>query len=308
MIRAADDYELGPESLARGEKVPAGRVEAFDFNESKIFEGTARACWVYIPAQYDGTKPAALMVFQDGHSYVATNGSLRAPLVMDNLIAQGDMPVTVGIFVNPGHKGSDGPPAGGWGNRSNRSLEYDGLGDAYAKFLVEELIPYVTKRWDLKLSEDPSRWAIAGQSSGGICAWTAAWEHPERFGRVLSHIGSFVNIRGGHVYPALLRKTPRKAVRVFLQDGSNDLNNEHGNWPLANQQMAASLAFVGYDFRFEFGDGAHNAKHGGAILPDSLRWLWRTAMDPATPTYVDGTPEFAGTGILGVGGGGLRVH
>ncbi|MCC7374852.1 MAG: SMP-30/gluconolactonase/LRE family protein [Verrucomicrobiales bacterium] len=294
--RAADDYELGPESLVRGEKVPTGRLEAFEFDQSKIFEGTSRAGWVYVPSQYDGTRPAALMIFQDGHSYVATNGTLRAPVVMDNLIAKGEMPVTIGIFINPGHKGGDGPPSGGWGNRNNRSLEYDGLGDAYARFLTEELIPFVAKRWDLKFSEDPSLWAIAGQSSGGICAWTAAWEHPERFGRVLSHIGSFVNIRGGHVYPALIRKTLRKPIRVFLQDGSNDLNNEHGNWPLANQEMASSLAFAGYDVRFEFGDGAHNAKHGGAILPDSLRWLWRTAMESSRRPAVETVPEFAKSG------------
>ncbi|MBL9135764.1 MAG: SMP-30/gluconolactonase/LRE family protein [Verrucomicrobiales bacterium] len=293
---AVDAYELGPESLGRADNVPTGRLESFEFNESKIFEGTTRACWVYVPAQYDGSKPAALMVFQDGHSYIATNGSLRAPVVMDNLIAKGAMPVTIGIFVNPGHKGTNGPPSGGWGNRNNRSLEYDGLGDAYARFLIEELIPYVARRWSLKLSDDPGMTALCGQSSGGICAWTAAWERPERFGRVLSHIGSFVNIRGGHVYPALLRKTPRKAIRVFLQDGANDLNNEHGNWPLANQEMASSLAFAGYDFRFEFGDGAHNAKHGGAILPDSLRWLWRTAMEPATPTVTEGLPEMAAAG------------
>ena len=112
-------------------------------------------------------------------------------------------------------------------------------------------------------------------SSGGICAWTVAWERPDQFGKVLSHIGSFTNIRGGHVYPALIRKTEPKPIRVFLQDGANDLNNRHGSWPLANLQMAQSLGFAGYDHRFVFGDGAHNGKHGGAILPDSLRWLWR---------------------------------
>lgn len=291
-----DDYELGAESLRRADGVPAGRVESFEYNASKIFEGTTRACWLYVPAQYDGSKPAALMVFQDGHSYIATNGTLRAPVVMDNLIASGAMPVTIGLFVNPGHKGTNGPPAGGWGTRNNRSLEYDSLGDAYVRFLIEELIPHVTQRWNLKLSEDPGLWAIGGQSSGGICAWTAAWERPDRFGRVLSHIGSFVNIRGGHVYPALLRKTPRKAIRVFLQDGANDLNNEHGNWPLANQEMAASLAFSGYDFRFEFGDGAHNARHGGAILPESMRWLWRTAMESASPKANQDVPAFASAG------------
>ena len=281
-VAAAELYELGPDSLARAPGVPAGRVEAFEFNDSKIFPETTRAGWVYLPAQYRADEPAALMVFQDGHAYVSTNGQMRVPIVFDNLIARGEMPVTVGVFINPGHRGPDAPPAAGWGNRNNRSLEYDSLGDAYARFLLEELLPYVTNRFGLNLSPDPRRRAIAGMSSGGICAWTVAWERPDQFGKVLSHIGSFVNIRGGHVYPALIRKTERKPLRVFLQDGRNDLNNLHGHWPLANQEMAAALAFAGYDFRFEFGEGAHDGRHGGAILPESLRWLWRPEL-PAPP-------------------------
>jgi enterochelin esterase family protein len=138
---------------------------------------------------------------------------------------------------------------------------------------LEEILPEVSKSY--KVSSNPAERAICGMSSGGICSFTVAWEHPEAFGTVLSHIGSFTNIRGGHVYPALIRKTERKPIRVFLQDGSNDLDNAHGNWPLANQEMAAALKFAKYDYKFEFGDGAHNGKHGGAILPDSLRWLWR---------------------------------
>jgi enterochelin esterase family protein len=175
-------------------------------------------------------------------------------------------------------------------------LEYYSLGDAYARFLIEELIPYTTARFGLNLTDDPRRRAIAGMSSGGIGAFTAAWERPDYFRKVLSHIGSFVNIRGGHVYPALIRKTERKPLRVFLQDGSNDLNNLHGNWPLANQQMASALAFAGYDFKFVFGDGAHNGKHGGAILPDSLRWLWRPELtDLPKPMTKD---NFAGDEAL----------
>lgn len=283
-LRAADDYRLGPDSLERGTGVPAGRVESFEFRESRVFPETIRTGWVYVPAQYDGREPAALMVFQDGHAYVSTNGQMRVPIVFDNLIARGEMPVTIGVFVNPGHRGENGPPAGGWGDRNNRSFEYDSLSDAYARFLLDELLPFVAKQFGLKFTEDPDRRAICGMSSGGICAWTVAWERPDRFAKVLSHIGSFTNIRGGHVYPALIRKTERKPIRVFLQDGRNDLNNLHGNWPLANQEMASSLAFAGYDFRFEFGDGAHNGLHGGAILPDSLRWLWRpTLAEPPKP-------------------------
>lgn len=277
-VHAADNYSLGPDSQPQP-GVPRGRIEQFAFTNSTVFPGTARDGWVYVPAQYDGSTPAALMVFQDGHSYVNTNGLLRVPVVFDNLIARGEMPVTVGLFVNPGHRGPNAPRAEGGGNRNNRSLEYDSLGDAYARFLLEELIPFVTERYGLKLTEDPDQRAICGMSSGGICAFTVAWERPRHFRKVLSHIGSFTNIRGGHNYPALIRKTERKPLRVFLQDGSNDLNNLHGDWPLANQAMASALRFAGYDFRFEFGDGAHNARHGGAILPDSLRWLWRRAPD-----------------------------
>ncbi|MFM7214615.1 MAG: SMP-30/gluconolactonase/LRE family protein [Verrucomicrobiota bacterium] len=274
-VRAADNYPLGPESQERAPGVARGRVEAFQFNDSKVFPETSRDGWVYIPSQYSAAKPAALMVFQDGHAYVDEKGQQRVPIVFDNLIAKGDMPVTVAVFINPGHRGTNAPAAAGWGNRSNRSFEYDSLGDAYARFLVDELLPFVVRKYDLNLSADPRNRAIAGMSSGGICAWTAAWERPDQFGKVLSQIGSFVNIRGGDVIPGQIRKTERKPIRVFLQDGSNDLNNLHGNWPLANQQMASALAFAGYDHRFVFGDGAHNGKHGGAILPESLRWLWR---------------------------------
>ena len=292
--RAADDYQLGPDSTPK-DGVPRGRIEQFTFADSKIFPGTSRDCWVYIPAQYDESKPAALMVFQDGHAYVNPSGQMRVPVVFDNLIYAQEIPVTIGLFINPGHRGENAPQGAGWGPRNNRSFEYDSLGDAYARFLIEEFIPYAKQKFDLNLTDDPEMRAISGMSSGGICAFTAAWERPEYFRKVLSHIGSFVNIRGGHVYPALIRKTERKALRVFLQDGANDLNNLHGNWPLANQQMASALQFAGYDHKFVFGDGAHNGKHGGAILPDSLRWLWRPASTPPNPLTKD---NFAGDEAL----------
>lgn len=274
-LMAADDYSLAQESTSRLDGAPQGTVKEFRFEKSKVFPGTKRDCWVYIPAQYDGSEPAALMVFQDGHAYVSENGQIRVPIVFDNMIHRGEIPVTVGIFINPGHRGDDAPPANGWGRRDNRSFEYDSLSPDYATFLIDEMIPHVADEFDLKLTDDPSMRAICGMSSGGICAFTAAWERPDYFHKVLSHIGSFTNIRGGHVYPALIRKTERKNIRVFLQDGSNDLNNIFGSWPLANQQMASALAFSGYDFKFVYGDGAHNGKHGGAIFPDSMRWLWR---------------------------------
>ena len=274
--RGADDYRLGPDSQ-RQPGVAQGKVTQHRWKHSKVFEGTERDYWIYVPAQYKPAEPAALMVFQDGGAYVSEDGQFRVPVVFDNLIHLGQMPVTIGLFINPGAfppTEPDGKP------RSNRSFEYDTLSDQYARFLLEEMVPEVARQYPL--ADDASARAICGISSGGICAFTVAWQRPDAFSKVLSHVGSFTNIRGGHVYPALIRKTERKPIRVFLQDGENDLDNEHGNWPLANQQMAAALKFAHYDYQFVYGDGGHNGKHGGAILPDSLRWLWRD-YKPPTP-------------------------
>src|SRR5262249_32889623 len=156
-----------------------------------------------------------------------------------------------------------------------RSALYDTLSDTYARFLEKEILPEVGKKY--RLRQDAAGRAICGISSGGICAFTVAWQRPDLFSKVLSHVGSFTNIRGGDVYPGLIRKSANRPIRVFLQGGAKDLDNEHGSWPLANQQMAAALKFRGYDYRFEFGTEGHNGKHGGAILPESLRWLWRGA-------------------------------
>jgi enterochelin esterase-like enzyme len=267
---AADDYTIGPDSMPH-DGVPKGRVEGPFVFKSKSFQNTVRQYWIYVPAQYDAAKPAAVMVFQDGHKYVNTEQEYRVPVVFDNLIHRHEMPVTIGVFVNPGHAGEE-LPADPW-RGSNRSYEYDSLGDQYARFLIEEILPEVAKKY--ALTSDPEARAIAGASSGGICAFTVAWERPDYFRKVISHIGSFTNIRGGHVYPALIRQAAHRPIRVFLQDGSNDLDNRFGNWPLANQEMAAALKFSGYDYRFEFGDGGHTHKHGGALLPEALRWLWR---------------------------------
>lgn len=277
VLPAEDDYPYGPES-ERHDGVPAGKVTKHVWR-SRVFEGTIREYYVYVPAQYDGSEPAAVMVFQDGHAYVREDGEFRVPIVFDNLIHEGAMPVTIGIFLNPGVFADELAEPQGWnspeGVRSNRSVEYDTLGADYARFLESEILPEITATHGLRLTDDPDRRAIGGISSGGICAFTVAWERPDLFRKVLSHVGSFTNIRGGHVYPALVRKSEPRPLRVFLQAGANDLDNAHGNWPLANQQMAAALKFAGYDHRFVFGDGGHNGRHGGAILPDSLRWLWR---------------------------------
>lgn len=266
-----DAYQLGPDSH-RQDGVPQGTVTKHEWT-STIFEGTKREYYVYVPKQYDGTQPACLMVFQDGHAYVDENGQMRVPVVLDNLIHRGELPVMIGLFINPGHVGEN-IPSSRW-QASNRSFEYDTLSDQYARFVNDELLPHVIAEQKLKISEHADDRAICGMSSGGICAFTAAWEHPEWFSKVLSHIGSFTNIRGGHVYEAIVRKTEKKPLRVFLQDGENDLDNEHGNWWLANLQMEKSLSFKGYDHKFVGGTGAHSGKHGGAILPESLTWLWR---------------------------------
>jgi enterochelin esterase family protein len=265
-----DAYTLGPDSQ-RHEGVPQGKVTKH-LHTSKVFPDTIREYYVYVPAQYKGEQPAAVMVFQDGHAYVKEDGEFRVPVVLDNLIQRGELPVIVGIFINPGHNGTS-VPENPW-KANNRSFEYDTLSDQYARFLLEEILPEVGK--EVKLTDDPDQRAICGISSGGICAWTVAWERPDQFRKVLSHVGSFTNIRGGHVYPALIRKTDNKPIRVFLQDGSEDLDNAHGNWWLSNQQLAAALKFKGYDYQFVGGEGGHNGKHGGAILPESLKWLWRT--------------------------------
>ena len=265
-------YKLGPDSQFN-ENIPHGKVTEHEW-KSNIFEGTNRRYSVYVPAQYDAKEPAAVMVFQDGHAYVDPKGDFRATVVMDNLIHAGEMPVTIGIFIDPGHSGELADNRGWKPTPSNRSFEYDTLSDQYARFLLEEILPEVGKSY--QLSEDPEQRAICGISSGGICAWTVAWERPDAFRKVMSHVGSFTNIRGGHNCQALIRKTRRKPIRVFLQDGSEDLDNVHGNWPLANQQMAASLAFKDYDYKFVYGVGGHNGKHGGAIFPDAMRWLWRS--------------------------------
>ena len=267
---AADDYKLGPDSVPQ-DGVPKGTVTKHTWSESQVFAKTTRDYWVYVPAQYtaDGP-PACVMVFQDGGNYQNPTGQFRVPVVLDNLIHKKEMPITVGIFINPGTFPVE---QAGQPGRSNRSFEYDTLSDQYARFLEQEILPEVGKK--VKLRSDAAGRAICGISSGGICAFTVAWQKPEMFSKVLSHVGSFTNIRGGDVYPGMIRKTPNKPIRVFLQDGSGDLDNEHGSWPLGNQQMAAALKFKGYDYTFVFGDGAHNGKHGGVIMPESLRWLWR---------------------------------
>jgi sugar lactone lactonase YvrE/enterochelin esterase-like enzyme len=276
LLHAADDYVPGPDSKLQ-EGVPKGEVTKYTFANSKIFPGAVRDYWVYVPKQYDAAKPACVMVFQDGIQY-------SAPVVFDNLIAKKEIPVIIGVFVTPGRVRASSTNTL---DRFNRSYEYDGLGDNYVRFLLDELLPEVAQKYNLSTSGNDR--AIAGASSGAICAFTAAWERPDQFTRVFSSIGTYVGLRGGNEYPTLIRKSEPKPIRVFLQDGSNDLNIYGGNWRLANQEMLSALEFAGYEVNHEWGDGGHNGKHATAIFPDALRWLWKDY--PTTIAKGQGSPQ-----------------
>jgi enterochelin esterase-like enzyme len=266
---AADDYKPGPDSFPHP-GIPVGEVKKYSFANSKLFPGTVRDYWVYVPRQYDPAKPACLWVNQDGVQF-------KAPAVFDNLIARHEMPVTIGVFVMHGRVKANSPEAL---DRFNRSYEYDGLGDTYARFILDEILPEVEGRTTsdgrpIRISKNPNDRGIGGASSGAICAFTAAWEGPDAFRRVFSSIGTYIDKRGRLSYPVLIRKMEAKPLRIFLQDGSNDLNGVGGNWFLDNQEMLSALEFSNYEVNHIWGDGGHNAKHATAIFPDAMRWLWK---------------------------------
>ena len=249
---------------------PKGEVLQFTLENSKVFPGTTRQFWVYVPAAYNPAKPACLYVHQDG---VANN----APEVFDELIAKGEMPVTIGVFVQPGRVKAAAPDTG---DRVNRSFEYDSLSPDYAKFLATELLPAVEAKTAsdgraIHLSHDPNDRAIGGHSSGAIAALNAAFERPDLFHRVFSGIGSFTDIRGGDRFSSLIRKTEPKPLRVFVQDGAGDLNNSFGDWWMSNQTLERALQFSGYEVAHAWGEGGHNGKEIGIIFPDAMRFLWK---------------------------------
>ena len=267
---AFDNYVPGPDSKPQPD-VPKGEIIKLSFDKSKIFPDTVRDYWIYVPAQYKPDKPACVFVMQDGIRF-------EAPTVFDNLINKKEIPITIGVFVAPGVVKT--PNAAAALDRFNRSFEYDGLGDAYARFLLEELLPEVeTKKTAdgraIRLSHEGNDRAIGGGSSGAIAAFTAAWERPDAFSRVFSSIGTFVDLRGGMRYPALIRKFEPKPIRIYLQDGSNDLNIYGGDWWMANQTMERAFIFAGYEVEHAWGDGGHTGKHATLIFPDALRWLWK---------------------------------
>jgi len=266
--------EYGVDSK-RKSGVPEGVVTQYQHKSYPFFaEEVTHDYWVYVPEQYDPQTPIGIMVFQDGEKYQDVNDEFKVPIVFDNLIHQKRIPPLIGLFINPGYRVAAGTDSDGNPYRdSMRSHAYDRLGDHYARFLIDDIIPEISKTYNL--TDDRKMRAICGISSGGICAFTVAWERPDYFHKVMSHVGTFVDIQGGHVYPTLIRKSAKRDIRVYLQDGSNDLDMVFGNWWLANLQMEAALKFRNYDHRFEGGTGGHNGEHGGMILPEALEWLWR---------------------------------
>ncbi len=290
----ADDYTLGPDSLVQP-GVPQGTWEKYRWDKSEVFPNTVREIWIYIPAQYKSSEAACLMVLQDGPRQYAmrerTPEGNRArqtleyatPNVIDNLTARKELPVIITVFINPGSTAID---ANGRPDFNNRSVEYDTLSDAYGQFLAKEVLPPIEKKYNIR--KDPAGRCIGGISSGAICAFTVAWNHPEWFGKVISDVGSFTNIRGGHVYPQLIREADRKPLRIHLQDGINDNrrpDSPERDWFLQNRLMSEALTGKLYDVEYVLGHGVHSSKHGGSIFPETLRWIWRgEPMAPAAGT------------------------
>jgi gluconolactonase len=276
---AFDKYSLGPDSIRQAD-VPVGRTFTFQLADSKIFPATVRTITVYVPAQYTGEKPACAYVALDGIGF-------NAPTVFDNLIAQHAMPVIIAIGVSPGLVDSlshqDNP-------RFDRSLEFDSLNGRLARFILEEVLPAVESHQTpggvvIRLSKNPDDRAIAGGSTGGIAAFTVAWERPDAFHRVFTSIGTFVGMRGGEKYYVLVRKTEPKPLRIFMEDGVHDEwggGPEMGDWWMSNATINRALEFAGYDVRHSWGAGTHNGSHAAAIFPDAMRWLWRDWPAPIT--------------------------
>jgi enterochelin esterase-like enzyme len=274
-------YRLGPDSLPQ-EGVPKGEVRGPYTLPSNAYPGTQHTYWVYVPAQYDSAVPAALMVFQDGQAFKNEEGDIRAQNVMDNLIYRREIPVMIGVFINPGRTPEQPEPnAQEWGDRTtNRPTEYNTLDDKYARVITEELMPVLYKEYNI--SKDPEMHGIGGSSSGAIAAFTVAWERPDHFRKVLSNVGSFVNLRGGHVYPDKVLASEKKPIRVYLCDGRNDnrgfrngVYDEKRDWFYQNVRLMKALTQKGYDVNYSWSMNLHGQKYGGMIMPEMMRWLWR---------------------------------
>lgn len=276
-------YRISSDSLPQ-EGVPKGEVKGpFVLENCKSYPGTQHTYWVYVPAQYDPKTPTALMVFQDGQAFKNETGDLRAQNVMDNLIYRREIPVMLGVFINPGRTPEQPEPnPREWGDRTtNRPTEYNSLDDKYAKVITDELLPALEK--DYNISKDPEMRGIGGSSSGAIAAFTVAWERPNAFRKVLSNVGSFTNIRGGHAYPDLIEKSAKKPIRVYLCDGRNDNRglrrdgsyDEKWDWFYQNVRMQKALEKKGYDLNYSWSMNSHGQKFCSVVFPDMMRWLWR---------------------------------
>jgi len=276
-------YHLGPDSLPE-DGVPKGEIRGPFTLPSAVFPGTQHTYWVYVPAQYDKSIPASLMIFNDGQAFMAPEGDARAQNVMDNLIYRREIPVMIAVFINPGRRPDQPEPTPrDWGDRNtNRPTEYNSLDDRYPRVIVDELLPVLYKEYNI--SKDPERHGIGGASSGAIAAFTVAWERPNDFRKVLSIVGSFTNIRGGHAYADIVRKSEKKPIRIFLQDGRNDNRgqgrdggkyDETRDWFFQNVRLMKALTDKGYEVNYAWGMNRHGQKMGGAILPEMMRWLWR---------------------------------
>ena len=275
--------------------VPAGTLSPKIVHTSKIYDGMKSDYWIYVPAQYDAKIPAALMVFQDGEWYLDREGRNPALNVVDNLTAQGKIPVMICVFINPGNiEGAQGTAtymyvkahSDKWKRSmkdSMRSTLYDTVSDRYVRFLRDEIIADVSAKYNIR--KDAYSRSITGLSSGGICSFNAASQMPEMFSRVISWIGSFASIQwredpavaeGGQDYPDKVLRESHRNIRVWLQDGSEDLElDRYGSWPLANLRVANALKLKNYDFHFSFGKGSHNSGHGAVEFPEEMIWLWR---------------------------------
>ncbi len=275
-------YRLGPDSLPQ-EGVPKGEIRGPFVLPSQAYPGTQHTYWIYVPAQYDPAVPTSLMIFQDGQAFKNERGDMRAQNVMDNLIYRREIPVMLGVFINPGRRPDQPEPSPeiGWGDGfTNRGTEYNSLDDRYARVITEELMPVLHKEYNV--SRDPEQHGIGGSSSGAIAAFTVAWERPDAFRKVLSNVGSFTNIRGGHAYAEKVLQSPKKPIRIFLCDGRNDNRGMRGgrydekwDWFLQNVRLMKALTQKGYDLSYTWGINNHGQKFGGPALPEMMRWLWR---------------------------------
>jgi enterochelin esterase-like enzyme len=270
-------YTLGPDSRPR-DGVPRGKFTEAKVLPSNIFPGTQHTYWVYVPAQYDPAQPAALMIFNDGQAMKAEPGDVQAHHVLDNLIFRREIPVMLGVFINPGRRPDQPEPnPRDWGDRtSNRADEYNPATDKYARVVVEELMPALRKEYNV--SPDPDLHGIMGASSGGCAAFAVAWFRPNDFRKVITFVGSFTDIRGQYIYPELVAESEKKPIRIFMQDGRNDNRRPgrpNGDWFLQNVRLMKALTAKGYDVNYVWGIGNHGQKQGGAIFPEMMRWLWR---------------------------------